>query len=63
MTMTHSHWKREVLRRFPNAEFIEESDGVTARANDADCGWWIASATAEDDDHWISGDTWERTTP
>ena len=52
--MTYAQWKRAILARFPAAEFIDETDGVTARANDADCGWWIASATAEEEDHFIS---------
>lgn len=53
--LTFTEWKAEILSRFPNAEFIEECDGMTARANDADCGWWLASSFGDEEpSHWIA---------
>jgi hypothetical protein len=40
--MELSDWKAAVLQRFPEAEFKEQRNGVTARSGDANCGWWIA---------------------
>jgi hypothetical protein len=52
---TLKDWKAEVSRRFPSAEFIEESDGMTARVNDADCGWWLASSyDSSEPDCWVA---------
>jgi hypothetical protein len=53
--MKLNDWKIEVRRRFPDATFIEECDGMTARANDADCGWWLASSFGDEEpDYWIA---------
>ncbi|HWW29955.1 MAG TPA: hypothetical protein VNY80_08085 [Steroidobacteraceae bacterium] len=52
---TLNAWKAEVLRRFPKAEFIEECDGMTARCDDADCGWWLASSyDSSEPDCWVA---------